>query len=210
MFLLGEFHELFDPRSQDGKSVLASEMRDSARSGRGGVGQDREARCAKKIGQSFFRDIAHESNARIFFHAIGNALHVPSRLGVITSGNHQFGHGKFARNSQECVYQGFEPLVGAPLSKRQHTMDWIPAMVEVRGFGATGEDSMMANAYRAASVFFAQRLVVSGQQYGYRIRRKQKMSRNAAGSTVKLLGLDPCVGQIDSFKQLVESDVGVA
>src|SRR5215472_8915491 len=119
---------------------------------------------------------------------------------MVAASDNEFGHRELTRHPDKCLHQHVKAFVGAPLPEREDAMNRISTMIKVRRFRTAGEDAMMTNPNGAASVFFAQSLVVCGQQDRDGICRQQKMSCDPACSTVKLLGLDSRICQIHRFK----------
>ncbi len=209
-FAVGHLAKILKIGTHDGNAVSASQVRNSAATGRRRVGHHSNRRTLKEIGQSILMNIAGEFNSRISRILFLHRLDVAGSLRMVSSANHQPGIGQNLRNTAKGFDHQFQPLVCSPLPEGQNAVLRIAAPGKIRILRFSGKNAMGAQVNIVATIFFVKYLAISRHEHRNGIRQKQHLGGDSSRQTVGTRMANTSVFQIYGVHQMMQGDVGIA
>ncbi len=171
-FAVGHLAKILEIGAHDGNAVSASQVRNSAATGRRRVGHHGNRRALKKIRQSILMNIAGEFNSRISRILFLHRLHVTGSLRMVSSADHQPGIGQSLRDITKGFDHQLQALVRSPLPEGQDAVLQIAAPAQIWILRFSRKNAMRAQVNIVATIFFVKDLAISRHEHRNGIRQK--------------------------------------
>jgi hypothetical protein len=168
-FAVGHLTEIGQVRAHNGYAVGASQVGNTAASGRRRIRHDGDGRTLEQTRQLILIHVAGELDRGIPTVLFLQRVYVASRLRMVSPGDDQLGVGHGILHKLECFNHQFQSLVSSPLAERQDTVLGIATAGKIRIFGTAREHSMGAHMHIIATILLMQDFPISGHENRNRI-----------------------------------------
>jgi hypothetical protein len=152
-------------RTNNGHTVSAGQMRDSAATCRRGIRHHSDGRSLEKIGQIVLVNVAREFNSRIPLPLFLQRFDITASVRMIPSSDNQPGIGYLLSNAVEGVDHQFQTFVSAPLAEGENSVLRISAPRKVRRLRPPRQNAMRPHMHIFAAIFFRQDLAIPRHEH---------------------------------------------